>query len=433
MSEPNEPGRIFRPRNELPWAGENRARRGASSSGDYDDDSQAMDEDTPGVYEGNGYHDGATWTLGYGPSDSYAGSRAPGMEMGAAAAAQESGADNDFDVMTRDDIKIGLWGGPQSGKTTYLAALRHATNSATCGTWNVMPMSVQSSNLMYELSQGLNKGRFPDATQVGTVMPLRWLFQGDLTGTEFARRRMGRRAAAKSRFVLNLADVSGMAFAYRPEDLGVSRKVAEQALTDLTNADGLIYLFDPIGERDNRDSMDYVNRTITQMKLQHAKKGSSDRHLPHHVSICITKFDHPQVFQEARDKGLVESGPDGLPRVPDRNARDFFTMLCTGKFWSKHYEQGERSAQFILNELQATFGEDKIHYFVTSSIGFWKPMGWSGELADFNPDDFANYMPGDEATQTPPSIRGAISPINVLEPLVKLHQRIERQRPKRRA
>jgi hypothetical protein len=419
MNEPDEPVRIFRPRREFPWQEDDHSQRGPHDGDGYLD----QDADTPGVYEDSG---DLNEHLGYGPSDNYTG--AYGQETAETQDSRETGT-RDIDAMTRDDIKIGLWGGPQSGKTTYLAALRHAANSATCGTWNVMPLSPQSSNLMYELSQGLNKGRFPEANPVGTSRPLRWLFRGDLTGTELARRRLGRRVATKSRFVLNLVDVTGMAFAYKPEDFGVPTKLADQALTELTNAGGLIYLFDPIGERDNRDSMDYVNRTITQMKEWYAKNGGNGIHLPQHVSICITKFDHPQVFQEARDKGLVESGPDGLPRVPDRNARDFFTMLCTGRFWSKHYEQGDRSAKFVMDELQSTFGEDKIEYFVTSSIGFWKPMGWSGVLSEFNSEDFANFLPGDETT--PPSIRGAISPINVLEPLVRLHQRIDRQRGRR--
>ena len=423
MNEPNDPnesGRIFRPRTEFPWQQGNHSQHGSYDSDGYLD----QDADTPGVFDDE-FQPDLNGNSGYGSADNYTG--AYGQETVAA----EESPQQDADVMTRDDVKIGLWGGPQSGKTTYLAALRHATNSATCGTWNVMPLSPQSSNLMYELSQGLNKGRFPEANPVGTTRPLRWLFQGDLTGTELARRRMGRKVATKSRFVLNLVDVTGMAFAHNPKEHGVTDKVAGQALDELTSAHGLIYLFDPIGERDNRDSMDYVNRTITQMKEWYARSGSQGLHLPQQVSICITKFDHPQVFQEARDKGLVESGPDGLPRVPDRNAREFFTMLCTGRFWSKHYEQGDRSAQFVMDELQSTFGEDKIEYFVTSSIGFWKPMGWTGILSEFNSEDFANFLPGDETTR--PSIRGAISPINVLEPLVRLNQRIDRQRSGRRA
>jgi hypothetical protein len=325
-------------------------------------------------------------------------------------------------AVAESEIKIGLWGSPQSGKTTFLAALRHATNEATCGSWNVFPLTTQSSNLLYSLSQDLNKGRFPPATYPGSHVELHWLFHGDVSNTPFDRRprRLLRRGRADSRFVLDLIDVSGFSFQYAPEDTGV----ADIAMTSLGEADGILYLFDPIGERDNRDSVDYMNWTITEMKRRYMEGGGRDRYLPQHVSVCITKFDDPEVFQEARANGWVEIGPNGMPRVPDRDAKELFTQLCTGKFWGSKYEQGERSAQFIMSELQSAFGPDKIEYFVSSSIGFWKPMGWSHAASEFDPEDFANYRPGDEATMTPASIRGAISPINVLEPLIRLQQRI---------
>jgi hypothetical protein len=325
-----------------------------------------------------------------------------------------------------NEIKIGLWGSPQSGKTTYLAALRHATNEATCGSWNVFPLTQQSSNLLYALSQDLNKGKFPPATYPGTYIPLRWLFHGDVSNTPFDRRprRLLRRGRTDSRFVLDLIDVSGLAFGYKPEETGVSRTVSDRALTSLGEADGILYLFDPIGERDNKDSVDYMNWTITEMKRRYIEGGGRERYLPQHISVCITKFDDPEVFQEARANGWVEIGPDGMPRVPDSGAKELFAQLCTGKFWGSKYEQGERSAQYIMNELQSAFGPDKIEYFVSSSIGFWKPMGWSQAMSDFDPEDFANYRPGDDATETPASIRGAVSPINVLEPLIRLQQRI---------
>ena len=190
----------------------------------------------------------------------------------------------------------------------------------------------------------------------------------------------------ESRFELDMIDVSGKAFGYDVNGEGGSLEVTRTAIDHLAASDGLIYLFDPLGERDNGDSTNYVNRTIGE--LRHRYSGTGGPHMPQHVSICVTKFDHPEVFQEARRLNLVWFGPDGMPRVPDEYAEEFFNLLCTGKFWSEKYEQGDRSSWFVRNELRNAFGTEKIEYFVTSSIGFWRQPGWTGSVADFDPEDF---------------------------------------------
>lgn len=330
--------------------------------------------------------------------------------------------------MERDAVKIGLWGSPGSGKTTFLAALRHAANdmNGQYGRWGIFPLNTLSSRLLVEFTHDLNQGNFPQATLPGATTELKWMFVGDLAKSRLAggRRRLLRPGKAKSQFVLDLIDVSGKAFGYNPDAESVPPNVAQEALKHLSEARGLIYLFDPIGERDSRDSLDYVNRTIVELKELYARTGQVGPHLPQHLSVCITKFDHPDVFKEARRNGFVNFGPDGMPRVLDQHAEAFFDLLCTGRFWSNRYEQGDRSARFVRNELRNAFDPRNIRYFVMSSIGFWKPPGWSAGSSEFNPEDFSNYrrVRGNE-----PSIRGAISPINVLEPLIQLQQRLDRR------
>jgi hypothetical protein len=330
----------------------------------------------------------------------------------------------------KNEIEIGLWGATGSGKTTYLAALSHAINDASCGSWNVFPLSPDSSKRLYTLSQYLNKGQFPPSTPPGNSSRLHWRFHGDVANTSLdpRHRLLRRRGPADIRFALDLLDVPGAAYKADYSGDGVSATVAGDALVRLSRADGILYLFDPIRERDRKDSADYMNWTITELKRLYTKAGGQNRNLEQYLSVCITKFDHPDVFQEARANGWVETGPNGLPRVSNKNARKMFIQLCTGKFWGDKYEQSERSAQFILGGLQSAFGQRKIEYFVTSSIGFYEPLPWSDAMSGFDPDDFANYRPGDEASKTPASIRGAIRPINVLEPLISLQQRVAAKR-----
>ncbi|HLK72997.1 MAG TPA: hypothetical protein VKU77_05040, partial [Streptosporangiaceae bacterium] len=326
-----------------------------------------------------------------------------------------------------DAVKIGLWGSPGSGKTTFLAALRHAAGDTNidCGTWGIFPLDRRSRDAMVDFTHALNQKQFPEFTPVGTKTQLRWLFVGDITDSRFARpqRRLWRRGTIESKFELDLIDVSGEAFTYNPDGQTGLRAVADEALTHLYQARGLIYLFDPIRERENKDALNYVNRTVAELKERFARNGYRHTHLPHRVSVCITKFDHPEVFQEARRNGFVEFGSDGIPRVPDRHAEAFFDVLCTGRFWGEKYEEGDLSARFVRNELRNAFDPANIEYFVTSSIGFWTPPGWTGSPAEFDPEDFANYF---QAAGEKPGIRGAIRPINVLEPLIRLQQRIAR-------
>ena len=319
-------------------------------------------------------------------------------------------------------IKIGLWGSPASGKTTYLAALRHAVGvgAAGYGSWTIYPCNPQSKELMVRFTHTLvTERQFPPPTFVGASVPLQWLFVGDLAKTQFDHRWL-RRGTMESRFLLDLIDVNGGAFADRPDN----PRVASEALRHLTDAEGLIFLFDPIRERERRDSSNYVNNTIAELSARYLNRGNAKPHLPHHVAVCVTKFDHPRVFQQARELGFVNNGEDGMPRVLDEHAEQFFDALCSGDFWSELDEGNQASAMFVRQELRRVFDPKNIRYYVTSSIGFRQPPRWS-PAADsrFDPRDFANYYEANGQT----GIRGAIRPINVLEPLITLTQRIGKQ------
>ena len=322
-------------------------------------------------------------------------------------------------------IKIGLWGAPASGKTTYLAALRiAATENSSAGRWAIYPVNESSSNLMVNFThQIVHNRQFPEATPLEAESNLQWLFVGDLSGSKFAlRRSFMRRRRLEARFVLDLIDFSGEAFGSE-RGRRVPAHIANTALDHLAESQGVIYFFDPIAERDHGVAADYVNRTLVELRKISIIRGSLiGQYLPHYISVCVTKFDHPAVFQQARRHGLVNFGPDGIPRVLDEHAEEFFDMLCTGTFWERRAEQSSASAKFVRSELRNNFHPDRIRYFVSSSIGFWKPPGWNTSASTFNPEDFANSRLVEDA----PEIRGAINPINVLEPLISLQQRITR-------
>lgn len=324
-----------------------------------------------------------------------------------------------------DAVKIGLWGPPQSGKTTYLAALPIAArdSAARNGSWSVYPRSETSLALMEQFGRTLiDDHRFPEAT-VGVSESLEWLFEGDLSGSRFDRRLLRwlpRRGALNSSFVLDLIDVQGSA--YHHDD--TPKEITSAALDHLFESQGIIFFFDPIGEKDNRNSITYVRDTANQLRMRAARNGGRPGiRLHHQVSVCITKFDHRELFEQAQAMNLVTMA-DGIPRVRDEDAKQFFEELCSGSFWNNRPDGGQESAEYVRDEIKQLFEPENIHYFVMSSIGFSMEPPIDGEpSAWFKPDAHSNYNERDER----PGIKGKVRPINVLEPLIDLQQRIARR------
>jgi hypothetical protein len=295
------------------------------------------------------------------------------------------------------------------------------------GRWGVHPDNDASAELMVQLTHDLvTEHQFPPATLVGAETELRWHFIGDLAGSQFDRRKLRRRAPLPSKFMLNLVDVNGEAFGHAPETRDVPLHVINKALDHLASAQGLIYLFDPVAEWEDHNSAEYLNRTIVALSRRMLQQNRLvNGYLPHYVSVCVTKFDHPKLFDKARQARLVNSGPDGMPRVLDKDAETFFNMVCDDRFWERDIEEAPTSASFIRDELKKRFHPDRIRYFVTSAVGFRQPSDRGpatsqGQAFSIDPRNYANVYEVDGK----PKIYGPIAPINVLEPLISLHQRL---------
>ncbi|HLJ99741.1 MAG TPA: hypothetical protein VKU39_07510 [Streptosporangiaceae bacterium] len=331
-------------------------------------------------------------------------------------------------------VTIGLWGPAQSGKTTYLAALPIAVSDGNTrnGSWIIYPRSPGSRELMDRFEHSLvEERRFPQTTVSATPTPLEWLFVGHLSGSSFDQRLLRRfRREIESSFVLDLIDVYGRAYQRKAEETAAAAEDgadgdaahASAALDHLAQAQGIIFLFDPVGERDNQNSAAFVGATANELRLRVAQhKANPGRYLDKHVSVCVTKFDDPDVFDQAQKRNLVTYGADGMPYVREADAKRFFDELCLGMFWAEHADAGREQAEFVRDQLRNLFRPDHIRYFVTSSIGFWmEPPAGSGTSPRFNPDDPSNSNLRDHR----PGIRGKVRPINVLEPLISLQRRI---------
>jgi hypothetical protein len=316
-----------------------------------------------------------------------------------------------------EPLKIGIWGSPQSGKTTFLAALSQAIHSSrpSFGRWDVVGLKEGSTRLLVNWTHQLvTEHRFPEVTAANAEIPLSWRFYGDMAGSRYLPpwRRLWR-APEPEIFDLDLIDVSGEVFG--PNPAATPKAVVDRTLKHLAEAKGLIFLFDPIPGPETPGVEQYLNGPLAEIKrLVEGERRMVGGYLPHHISVCVTKFDDQRLFPQACLAGYVNSGRDGIPRVRDRHAKRLFESLCDGTFWPPD-ELGTPGPQFVRRMLQRSFHAARTRYYTTSAIGFRRDAD-----GRFDHHDFANVREETDGNR----IRGEINPINVLEPLVDMYMKL---------
>jgi hypothetical protein len=308
---------------------------------------------------------------------------------------------------------IAMWGTPGSGKTTFLAALSIALGRHDLG-WKLVGSDHPSTNALIQLTTELmSRQRFPEAT-VG-IERYSWFLVGP-PGRR-ARAWFGRNGGSEDsvKIGLDLRDPSGEIF-------GLDR-ASDELVEHLVNSRGIIYLFDPVWEFAYGDSFDYLYGVLS--RLAQRMLGSpdfADGRLPHHMAVCITKFDDIRMLETAEKLRLVtydSSDQFGFPRVSDGEAPELFRKLCE--------VSRSGNAELVFNYLQQYFHPERVRFYVTSSIGFHM----NPALGRFDPDDFQNLIP-DPADPKRLTIRGPVYPINVMEPVLWLGRQLSAQRERGR-
>jgi hypothetical protein len=334
--------------------------------------------------------------------------------------------------------RIGLWGAPSSGKTTFLAALRLAVE-ASDSELRLFGQDDASTDFLASTTDQLKRQRvFPPATE---ILPpnLSWTLSRmreirvPIAGSWNRRLRLTRGHREPHRVYLDLLDAPGGIFSSSgPQEAGPGEpsrlrfadgqdamsaprtsdnsEDEERLVSHLAVCDGLLFLFDPTREREMRDAYNYFQRTVLQIS-QRAVQGRYDHYLPHHLAVCITKFDHPHVYEPAFKMGRVSlaSGEYGFPRVAENNAVRLFRELYT--------DQIGQTVNDLLDGIKNHFHPDRTRYFVTSAVGFYLDP----DLRRFRPDDYWNVV---QEENGPDRIRGDIHPINVVEPLIWLAEHV---------
>ena len=299
-----------------------------------------------------------------------------------------------------------MWGPPSTGKTTFLAALSVALIRRG-PVWRVVGDSEDSARRLIELTTALTDAReFPPATE--GIGHYRWTLHGRVKRRDKRQWWFGTRLKDEDvSFSLNLVDPQGKLASSSMQD----RSAQGDLVANLESSNGIIFLFDPIREFERSDAFEHTFGVLEQ--LAQRGKNRPGKRLPHYVAVCMTKFDEVKVIATAEKLGLLDydTEPPGFPRVADQDARELFAELCN--------VSRNGNAELVLPLLEQHFQPDRIRYFITSAIGFYVDP----RKGRFDPDDYQNRVQPDPANPEA-RIRGAIYPINVVEPVLWLSQKL---------
>ncbi|GIH69001.1 DEAD/DEAH box helicase family protein [Sphaerimonospora thailandensis] len=312
---------------------------------------------------------------------------------------------------------ISMWGAPGSGKTTFLAALSIALSRRN-DDWKIVGSDPASTDYLIDKTSELSGGRvFPEASKV--VERYHWMLIGPTTKkTRWWSRKP--KLGAQPRIRINMIDAPGGLYASGGRTAeGLADLRQRELLDSLTQGRGIVFLFDPIREFKVGDAFDHLHAPLTRLaERMLAADEMQDGKLPHHIAVCITKFDDRRVLDTAMGQHLINVEPDdpyGFPKVSDEDAPTLFRELC------RISRNGH--AELVLNTLGKFFHPDRIQFFVTSSIGFF--MDRHRNVFDW--DDSENLLPQEPGQGL--RVRGQVRPINVVEPMLWLGQRLAATNP----
>jgi hypothetical protein len=294
-------------------------------------------------------------------------------------------------------IPIGLWGASRSGKTTFLGALRIATlrGNQQWAEWRLIGANAESRDWLIDRTEELESRQFPSPTQLSEK--IRCFFSGNLSRQMLAQMGPAGSAAYRVAFTLDVIDAPGLLHqtGHRLEPAEYDALIAH-----LMSCRGILFLYDLT----QQDGFASIQRTLDRLAEQAimAPEGTIEGgKLPHHIAVCITKFDDPRVFEEARRiAGIGRHQTVDAPMV--KNARAFFEA---------------KAPDLVRNSLRNYFSEKRINYFATSAIGFH-----TDEQGRVIEADYANARTGVNGAE----IRSQVRPINVLEPLIWLEHEIRK-------
>lgn len=228
-----------------------------------------------------------------------------------------------------DVVKIGIWGPPASGKTSYLVMLQFADRNG----WNIRPMQQKARDLFISGTKLMrNQLEFVPATlpEEG-VHFLPFEFEGP--GGLFQKRKI---------FRVFMPECSGEYYEYPSTD--------SELVGMISSCDGILWLVDPWQiDHPNPNHKTYTEMIQEWLGLIHEVQGTG--RLKHHMAFCLTKMDLPSYVDHFN------------------NAENF----CLNKLGTE--------VRYFLHDY---CDPRKVEFFATSAIGYDRRT----KQSNVNPSDF---------------------------------------------
>lgn len=297
---------------------------------------------------------------------------------------------------------ITMLGAQSTGKTTFLAALQIALLRHPDLGWSLRGDNPGSTQALVSFTSNITDDHvFPHPSTA--IENYKWSLEAEIPRAIMEWHWWGfRRRDLYARIPLDLVDAPG--------EFRNARAEFQRYVDNLARSAGIVLFFDPVSEFTRGDAFRNTYAALAQLRGQVQRMGK----LRHYVAVCITKFDEIRVLESAQKLKLVEYEPEPpeFPMVLDEDAREFFVRLCR--------LSRTDTAELLLPLLEQMFYKDRIRFYVTSAIGFYVDQ----YLGVFDQEDYQNHIP--ESGDEPNRIRGAIRPINVVEPILWLGRNVAR-------
>lgn len=254
------------------------------------------------------------------------------------------------------NYRIGLIGGPSSGKTTMLLALETYARKLIDpdGKWTYSGADKPSIDWLNEKREVFDEGKFTEPTTMVPQDQIRLVLY---------------RGAKK----VNITTQDRPGGDYQdPLD--------ENMLEYLSECDGLIFLINPKTKVGQRNSA-MIRNLLTFIDWKLGNGEVTGQPLPQRVAVCLSRYDDAEFFQWLRDKNYLEkrtaTGIKNTPILPSEN------VIKAIREWDLFPD-----GQNILDEFGTHFSPENVNFFALSSIGFWKRP----EADQVNWDDCGNVV-----------------------------------------
>lgn len=193
------------------------------------------------------------------------------------------------------NIKIGIWGMAGAGKTVFMLMLYHYLTTDHNSKWRVIvPDDITASFIDENLSLLVNQGHFPDPTPIAEDDEVK-----KYTFILIPKNKNGLYESIE----LGFYDLPGHFSINLEKPFKIDKE--EKTLADyFVDCDGLLLLISPL-KQDYCDTINENGKKITYFellgqlfKLIQRKRKVIDT-LDQYVALCITKADHPDIYERS--------------------------------------------------------------------------------------------------------------------------------------